>query len=99
MDWSPPGSSDHGILQTRILEWAARCPPEDLPNSGIKPMSLTSPAMAGGSFITSATWEAQAIPTLSLKNETCIKLLLLPEYSERGMGYQNTQWKQPHSIS
>ena len=60
MDCSLPGSSDHGILQTRILEWAARCPPEDLPNSGIKPMSLTSPAMAGGSFITSATWEAQA---------------------------------------
>ena len=23
MDWSPPGSSVHGILQTRILEWAA----------------------------------------------------------------------------
>ena len=47
MDWSPPGSSDHGILQTRILEWAARCPPADLPNTGIEPMSLTSPAMAG----------------------------------------------------
>ena len=23
MDWSPPGSSVHGILQTRILEWVA----------------------------------------------------------------------------
>ena len=23
MDYSPPGSSDHGILQARILEWAA----------------------------------------------------------------------------
>ena len=23
MDWSPPGSSVHGILQARILEWAA----------------------------------------------------------------------------
>ena len=22
MDWSPPGSSVHGILQARILEWA-----------------------------------------------------------------------------
>ena len=23
MDWSPPGSSVHGILQRRILEWVA----------------------------------------------------------------------------
>ena len=35
-------------------------PPADLPNPGIKPMSLTSPAMAGGSFTTSATCKAQA---------------------------------------
>ena len=24
MDRSPPGSSDHGILQARMLEWVAR---------------------------------------------------------------------------
>ena len=23
MDWNPPGSSVHGILQARILEWVA----------------------------------------------------------------------------
>ena len=34
-------------------------PPEDLPNPGIKPTSLMSPALAGGFFTTSATWEAQ----------------------------------------
>ena len=28
MDCSPPGSSVHGILQARILEWAAILPPE-----------------------------------------------------------------------
>ena len=33
-------------------------PPEDLPNPGIEPMSLRSPAMAGGLFTISATWEA-----------------------------------------
>ena len=35
-------------------------PPGDLPNPGIwkKPASLTSPALAGGFFTTSATWEA-----------------------------------------
>ena len=25
MDYSPPGSSVHGILQVRILEWVAIC--------------------------------------------------------------------------
>ena len=32
--------------------------PEDLPDPGIKPTSLASPAMAGGFFTTSTTWEA-----------------------------------------
>ena len=33
-------------------------PPGDLPDPGIEPASLTSPALAGGYFATSATWEA-----------------------------------------
>ena len=33
-------------------------PPEDLPDPRIKPKSLLSPALAGGFFTTSATWEA-----------------------------------------
>ena len=32
--------------------------PEDLPNPGVKPTSLMSPALAGRFFTTSATWEA-----------------------------------------
>ena len=34
-------------------------PPGDLPNPGIKPESLMSPALASVFFTTSATWEAQ----------------------------------------
>ena len=34
-------------------------PPGDLPEAGIEPMSLSSPALAGGFFTTSTTWEAQ----------------------------------------
>ena len=66
MDCSRPGSSVHGILQARIQEWVACPPPRDLPDPGIKPASLTSPALAGGFFTTSATWEAQreALPAL-----------------------------------
>ena len=34
------------------------CPsPGDLPNPGMEPTSLMSPALAGGFFTTSATWE------------------------------------------
>ena len=33
-------------------------PSRDLPNAGIEPASLTSPALAGGFFTSSATWEA-----------------------------------------
>ena len=48
MDWSPPGSSAHGILQARILEQVAMPPPGDLPNPGIKPTSGCISCIAGG---------------------------------------------------
>ena len=57
MDCSLPGSSIHGIFQAGVLEWGAvvfsmRFPtPGDFPKLGIEPMSLASPALAGG-FIT-----------------------------------------------
>ena len=54
MGCSPPGSSVHGILQSGLP-----CPPPgDLPNPGIEPASLMSPALAGVFFTTSVTWEA-----------------------------------------
>ena len=53
MGHSLPGSSVHGILQARILEAGG---PALL--QGIKPRFLTSPALAGGFFTTSTTWEA-----------------------------------------
>ena len=37
-------------------------PPGDLPNPGIEPMSLMSPALAGRIFTTSATWEGHNTP-------------------------------------
>ena len=38
-DCSQSGSSVHGILQTRILEWVVILPPGDLSDPGIKPRS------------------------------------------------------------
>ena len=54
-DCSLPDSSVHGIFQTRILEWVSIPPPGDLPDPGIEPTFLMSPALAGGFFTTSAT--------------------------------------------
>ena len=54
MDCSLPGSSVHGILQARMLERVAMPPPGDLPNPGIEP---APPALAGGFFTVSTTWE------------------------------------------
>ena len=40
--------------------------PGDLPDSGIEPVSLSSPALAGGFFTTSATWAAPVVHTYLL---------------------------------
>jgi len=48
MDYSPPVSSVHGILQARILEWVAIRFSRDLPNPGIKPRS---PALQADSLL------------------------------------------------
>ena len=58
MDCSPPGSSVHGIFQAGILELLPLPPSGDLPNRGIKPESLVSPALVGGFFTMDATWGA-----------------------------------------
>ena len=42
-------------------EYWSRLPfptPGDLPNPGVEPVSVVSPALAGRFFTTSATWEA-----------------------------------------
>ena len=41
MDCNLPGSSVHGIVQARILEWIAIFSPGDLPDAGIEPESPT----------------------------------------------------------
>ena len=49
MDYSPSGSSVHGILQARVLEWVAISFSSILPDPGIKPRS---PALQADSLPT-----------------------------------------------
>ena len=50
MDCSFRGSSVHGNLQAKILEWVAIFSSGDLPDQGIEPVALMAPALAGGFF-------------------------------------------------
>ena len=61
VDCSPPGSSVHRILQEEHSSRLPCPPPGDLPNPGIKPLSLMSSASAGRVFTTSTTWEALCV--------------------------------------
>ena len=58
MDWSPPGSSAHGILQARALEWVdiSLSRASSWPTDGNR-VSWAS-RIGGGFFINSAAWEA-----------------------------------------
>ena len=57
MDYSPPGSSVHGILQARILEWIAM--PSSTQGSNRHLLSLLH--LTGRFFTASATWDAQLL--------------------------------------
>ena len=52
MDCSPPGSSVHGIILARYWSGSPFPAPGDLPDPGIKSVSLGSPALVGGFFTT-----------------------------------------------
>ena len=56
IDCNPPGSSAHGILQARIWSGFPCSPPGDLPNPGIEPTPLISPALAAAAAAKSLQW-------------------------------------------
>ena len=61
MNYNLLGSSAHRIPQARIWSGLPCPPPGDLPDPGMEHTSLMSPALAGGFFTSSATWEAHPI--------------------------------------
>ena len=77
MNYSLAGSSIHGILQVRMVEWVATSSSRRTSQPRIEPASHMSPALADRFFTTSTTWEtlrkcsvqfssvSQSCPTLS----------------------------------
>ena len=61
--WTAARQAPLSMGFSRQEYWSALpCPPlGDLPDPGIEPVSLTSPALAGGFFTISTTWEALSI--------------------------------------
>ena len=60
MDYSLPGSSVLWFPRQEYWSGLSCSPPGDLPNPGIEPASLTSPALIGGFFAASVTSAAAA---------------------------------------
>ena len=99
VDCGPPGSPVPGILQGGL----PRPPPGDLPDPGVGPVSLESPALAGGFSTTSPTWEAPTSPLRLLKTfSTGLPWWLSGkeftyQYRRRGSSPGPGRWKIPHA--
>ena len=77
-DCSPTGSSVLGILQA--------CPsPGDPRDPVIEPMNLLSPALAGGFFTTSSTWEASRVCLVPGSFISCRPLCIYHHSQDRGL--------------
>ena len=93
MDYSPPGSSTHGIFQTRILEWVPVSFSRDLLDQGIKPEtpalqvdSLPLNYQGSPSFCRREAANWSCFPKLK---SALFKTLLLKKISELGKILQN----------
>ena len=69
MPWTVARQAPVSMGFSRQENWSGLpCPPPgDLPNPAMEHMSLTSPAVAGGLFTTSATWEARQWSSVVVK--------------------------------
>ena len=89
MDCSLPGSSVHGILQKRTLEWVAISFSRGISLTwGSNPRLLhLSPALASRFFTTGTTWEAQ----ITLRH-MFYPILGAPSPSEPMAGWRTLYW-------
>ena len=73
MDCSPQAPLSMGFSRQEYWSGLPCPPPGDRPHPAVSSSSLMSPALAGGFFTTSATWEAQATVPRVTKSQTQLK--------------------------
>jgi len=85
--WTVAWQAPLAIEFSRQEYWSGlSCPPPgDPPDPGIEPTSLTSPALAGGFFTTSATWEAHYFLPFSSVAQSCPTLCIPMNCSTPGL--------------
>ena len=85
MTHSPPGSSVHGILQTKIVEWVA------IPSSrgSSWPRDWTQVSCIVGGFLTTALLVAQMVKNLPAMQVTRVRSLCQEDALEKGMATQS----------
>ena len=94
MDCSPPGSSVHGILQARILEWIAM--PSSRGSSQLRDQTLVSgiSCIAGGFF---TCWAMGIVTLLPKHNNSVLDKVASGFPSHRGVNWGVVTCKRSHS--
>ena len=113
MDYRPPSSSMHGILQARILECVAMRSSRGSSHTGNWPPPLTSPALQGDSLLLSrrgspetlvqykCVWWHPDISVSSLFSSEKVLLRLLEEASGSQLPWPSLtsfDWKSPQPL-
>ena len=95
MDHRPPGSSVHGFSRQEYWRGLPCPPPGDLSNPGIEPRSLMSPALIGGFYTISATWEALLyIHTPTAHQEDALRFTeAAPDTRHPACTHSHTPWR------
>ena len=80
--WNVAHQAPLSMKLSRPENWSGLpCPPPgDLPDPGIKPVSLMSPALAGGFFTTRDTWEALVWRGLTVFHTVIVNVTIIDKW-------------------
>jgi len=77
MDCSPPGSSVHGIIPARIVEWVVIFFSRGLPDPGMELASPAPPALQVD-FLPAEASGSPSVPLVNVQSLNCVQLFVTP---------------------
>ena len=99
VDCSPPAPLSMGFPRQEYWSGVPFPAPRDLPDPGIEPVSLASPALAGGLSITCTTWEAPAFKIITLEINTFYYQMFRTALGSYQTWFQNYLEDKPKKLS